>query len=417
MKSQRHMAGIAREGQVSEQNMQHFMSQSPWSGKGLIGQIQQAIVERPELAGGMLILDESADEKSGEKSAGASRQHNGRMGKIDESQVGVYLAYAKHEHWMLWDGCLFLPERWFSASAAERRVKAEIPSERYFQTKVELGWQLIAKAKATGLTFEAVAFDSLYGRSYWLRERCDQASIEYYADIPNNYTLYRKAPILEFEQNTNGKPSHKFTIVGQAALKASDFVRLPQTNWEPITLRPNERGQLRVEFARYPVWSVSSTGNVRQETLLLKREGPTIRYSLTNAPPSTDLPTLAYRKCQRYFIERSLQDAKSELGMADFQALKYRAWEHHLALTLTASWFIAETRLDWAIDSPPDPQLRQDYAIDVLPHLSMANMRDLLRAVLPLRQLSQQEAAALVVQHLDNRTRSRRSRLKNQPEL
>ena len=75
---------------------------------------------------------------------------------------------------------------------------------------------------------------------------------------------------------------------------------------------------------------------------MLKREGQTIRYSLTNAPPSTDLATLAHRKCQRYFVERSLQDAKSELGMADFQALKYRAWEHHLALTLLASWFIAD---------------------------------------------------------------------------
>ena len=167
-----------------------------------------------------------------------------------------------------------------------------------------------------------MAFDSLYGRSYWLRERCEQAAIEYYADIPNNYPLYRQAPVLEFEQGKRGKPTRKFTIIGQGALKAADFARLPHTVWEDITLRPTERGQLRVEFSRYQVWTVSSIGTVREETLLLKREGPTIRYSLTNAPPATDLATLADRKCQRYFVERSLQDAKSELGMADFQALK-----------------------------------------------------------------------------------------------
>jgi len=412
MKGSRTMADIAREAQVGEQNMQHFMSNSPWSGLALIEHVQHAIVERPELQGGMLILDESADEKSGDTYAGAGRQHNGRMGKVDECQVGVYLAYAKNQHWTLWDGCLFIPEKWFSASAAQRRTKAGIPGERSFQTKVELGWQMMEQAKAAGLTFEAVAFDSLYGRSYWLRERCTQAALEYYADIPNNYSLYRQAPVLEFEQGKRGKPTRKFKIVGQEALTAADFARLPQTVWETITLRPTERGQMQVEFARYRVWTVSSTGTVREETLLLKREGLTIRYSLTNAPPSTPLAILADRKCQRYFVERSLQDAKSELGMADFQALKYRAWDHHLALTIAASWFIAETRLEWAAEFPPDAQLLRDYETEVLPRLSMSNVCELLRAVLPLRQLSSQEAAALVIQHLDNRTRSRRSRLR-----
>ena len=407
------MADIAREAQIGEQNMQHFMSYSPWSGRALIEQVQQAICERRELQGGVLILDESADEKSGDSSAGAGRQHNGRMGKVDESQVGVYLAYAKQEHWSLWDGCLFIPEAWFSATAARRRAKAEIPDERSFQTKVELGWQMIERANATGLSFEAVAFDSLYGRSYWLRERCEQAGLEYYADIPNNYPLYRQAPVLVFEQGKRGKPSKKFTVVEQVALQAADYARLPQTVWEKIILRPTERGQMQVEFARYTVWTVNSTGTVRQETLLLKREGQTIRYSLTNAPPPTPLASLADRKCQRYFVERSLQDAKPELGMADFQALKYRAWEHHLALTLVASWFIANTRLDWSEEFPPDSQLLRDYETEVLPALSMSNVCEMLRAALPLRQLSTQEAAALVIQHLDNPTRSRRSRLRN----
>ena len=103
--------------------------------------------------------------------------------------------------------------------------------------------------------------------------------------------------------------------------------------------------------------------------------------------------------------------------MADFQALKYRAWEHHLALTLLASWFIAETLLDWAEEFPADARLAQDYETDLLPGLSMANVCELLRASLPLRQLSIEQAAALVVQHLDNRTRSRRSRLKRHPDL
>ena len=166
----------------------------------------------------------------------------------------------------------------------------------------------------------------------------------------------------------------------------------------------------------YRVWVVSTKGIVRQETLLMKRETKTMRYSLTNAADATSLLTLAQRKTQRYFVERSIQDAKSELGMDEFRAIKYRAWQHHLALTILASWFIAETRLDWQDEQPRDPGLTEDYEIDVLPALSMANVRELLRATLPLRQLSPLEAANLVVKHLDNRTRSRRSRLKKHPE-
>jgi len=177
MKGSRTMAEVAREGQVAEQKRQHFMSYSPWSSRAVIEYMQQAIMERPELEGGVLILDESADEKSGDSVAGAGRQHNGRMGKVDESQVGVYLAYTKNQHWTLWDGCLFIPERWFSPEAAPRRVKAEIPSERTFRTKIELGWQMIERAKTTGLTFEAVAFDSLYGRSHWLRQQWSRSTL------------------------------------------------------------------------------------------------------------------------------------------------------------------------------------------------------------------------------------------------
>ena len=379
----------------------------------MIKQVQQAVCEREELAGGMLMLDESADVKYGDSSAGSSRQHNGRLGKVEQSQVGVYLSYAKDGVWTLIDGELFLTEKWFSKGYAGRRAKADIPSERrVFQTKIELGWQMIGRAQAAGLPFVAVAFDSLYGRSCWLREQCEQAGIEYDADIPANQGLYLEPPILEFERNKRGKPSKKFSVVGQEAVKASELAQLPATQWETLTLRPTERGMLTGDFAMHPVRTVSTTGIIRQETLLMKRETKKIRYSLTNAPGDTPLLTLAQRKCQRYFVERSIQDAKSELGMDEFRAIKYRAWQHHLALTILASWFIAETRLDWEEEHPRDPSLTEDYEIDVLPALSMANVREMLRATLPLKQLSPLEVANLVVKHLDNRTRSRRSRLR-----
>ena len=177
-------------------------------------------------------------------------------------------------------------------------------------------------------------------------------------------------------------------------------------------MRPNERGMLRAKFVRLRVWTVRDDGSLREEWLLIRQDKKRITYSLCNASKTTSLLTMAQRKSQRYFIERSNQDAKSEFGWDEFQAIKYKAWEHHLALTIMASWFITETRLEWAQKYERDPALLEKYETDVLPTLSVANVRELLRATMPLPQLSTFQAAELVVKHLDNRTRSRKSRLR-----
>jgi SRSO17 transposase len=378
----------------------------------MIEQMQGEVSQRPEMKGGMLILDESANAKSGEMSAGVGRQHNGRLGKVDECQVGVFLTYTKDGIWTWVDGELFLPEKWLSDAYSTRREKIGIPSERTFQTKIELGWQMIQRAQAAGLQFEAVAFDSLYGRNTWLRDQCQAHGIEYYGDVPNNQLVYLSEPEVIYPLTKHNRPAKHPQVVGQIPLTVQSLVEHQQLTWQTLSIRNSERGILVTDFARQQVWTVDKDGTMRPETLLVRRDPHRLTYTLTNAPLHTPLLTLAQRKTQRSFIESSIQDAKSELGWDEFQAIKYRAWEHQLALTLLASWFIAETRLDWRAEHPQDPTLFQDYETDALPHLSMANVRELLRATLPLPQLSVEDAALLVGKHLDNRTRSRRSRLK-----
>jgi len=95
-------------------------------------------------------------------------------------------------------------------------------------------------------------------------------------------------------------------------------------------------------------------------------------------------------------------------------ARKYRAWMHHTALDALALWFIAQTKLEWANIYPRDPNLLHQLEVKVLPALSVANVRQMLQAVLPLKQLSPQQATALVIKHLVNRSLSTRSRLKEQ---
>lgn len=414
MQTGRTMANIGRKTDVSKQNMHHFMSNSPWSGPTLVAAVQDEVKQHPAFqSGAMLILDESAEEKAGDHSAGAARQHNGRLGKVEMSQVGVFLSLATPRAHTWIDGELYVPKRWFDDAYVERRENAGMPKHRTFQTKPELGWQMIQRVVANQVSFEAVVMDDLYGRNDVLRQRLDHAGIEYYGDIPANTTVYLDEPQISYPKTKRGKRSKRPRVVATQRYEARQLLHHPALNWTTITLRPNERGMLVAQFARCRVWTVHGT-HCRQEWLLIRRDGPRITYVLSNASQETGLETMAWRKSHRYFIERDNQDAKSEMGWDEFQATKYRAWEHQLALTILASWFIAETRLDWMERFERDPALLEQYEVDVLPMLSVGNVRELLRAAMPLPQLSTQEAAALVVEHLANRTRSRRSRLRRQ---
>ena len=234
----------------------------------------------------------------------------------------------------------------------------------------------------------------------------------FYADLPESALVYRQPPTLD----ANGQ------VVGQTAVAIKTLSTARETQWQTVNIRPADRGSLRTDFTRIPVWTFQPNGTICAETLLMRRDKRRLVYTLTNTAPELPLETLAFRKSERYFVERSIQDAKSELGWDDLQAIKLQAWQHQLALTLLASGFIAETRLDWRKQYPPDPTLleeydRDDILMDVLPELSVANVRELLRAALPLPQLSPEEAVALVMSHLDNRNRSRRSKLKRQRGL
>ncbi len=412
METKRNINNIARATGVPEQNMQQFISDSPWSGYDLIAVLQQDIGCHPQYQQeSVLLIDESADEKAGEHSAGAGRQHNGRLGKIEMSQVGVFLSLTNNGYHTWVDGELFFPEKWFTDAYAAQRKRIGLPEERTFATKLELAWQMVKRVQENGVPFCAVDFDTLYGRAGWLRDALNQEGIEYYADVPNNTKVYLSPPHVTYPLTKRGTPSKNHEIIG-TTYTVKELKYHSQTKWKKITLRPNERGVLRAKFARLRVWTVRDDGSLRAEWLLIRRDKKRITYSLSNAPETTSLLTMARRKSQRYFIERSNQDAKSELGWDEFQAIKYRAWEHNLALTIMASWFVTETRLEWAQKYERDPELLEKYETDVLPALSMANVRELLRATMPLPQLSPLQAAELVIKHLDNRTRSRKSRLR-----
>jgi SRSO17 transposase len=415
LEEKRNITHISRKVGIESQNMQQFISDSPWSGPGLLQAVQAQIKQHPVWEQeAILVIDESADEKAGETSAGAGRQYNGRLGKVDICQVGVFAALVTPEVNVWLDGELFILEKWFEAEATAKRKQVGIPDERFFQTKPQLAWQIIQRAQANGVPFVAVAMDDLYGRNWELCAQLDRAGIEYYGDIPANTGVYLEKPTIEWPLTKRGKRSKRYQVVSGQRYEVRQLQYREDLKWVRLTLRPCARGELKADFARCRVWLVNKNGQPYQRWLLFCRQNKQMTYALSNAAAETSLETMARRKSHRYFIERSNQDAKSELGWGEFEAIKYRAWEHHLALTILASWFIADTRLDWMMRHQRDPALLWQLETDVLPLLSVGNVRELFRAALPLPQSSLEETMDLVIEHLINRTRSRNSCLRKQ---
>ena len=401
MKERRNFANIERrvKPESDGQNLQQFMSDSPWSSQAVYQQIQKEIRAESALQkGGVLILDESADEKAGEASAGAARQWNGRQGKLDICQVATCLAFAHPVTglWTLVDSELFLPEHWFDEVHKELREKLVIPAERVFQTKPELGLVMIRRAVERGLPFQRIAADDLYGRNRAFR--AGLSNWLYALDVPENTLVCLSA-----------RASKRFPVMNLAVRK--------KTRWHRVEVRSVERGLLAADFAVERVWTPNQEGQLEALWLVMRRDSDgRLSFTLLNDPPDTAPKVLIQASCQRHFVECVFEEAKSELGWDDFCAQKFRAWEHHTALTAAALWFIAQVKLDWKQHYQRDPSLNEVFELEVLPNLSTANVREFLQAILPLPKLGVEQARRLVVKHFVHRARSTSSRRKKQRE-
>jgi SRSO17 transposase len=404
MQQQRNYANIARSllgPDADGQNLQQFMSDSPWSTEAVFRQVQADVKARPCLHGGTLTVDESGDERAGQQSAGAAHQYLGREGKTETGQVGVTLGYYKEGTWVMVDAELYLPRVWMDAEHAALRERWHVPAERRFLTKPQLAAQMILAAHANGLPFEVVSCDTTYGENEVFRATLDTAGILYIGDVPETTMVYLQEPPQDAGRDAPG------------AVLLRDLAKDPQTHWERVAVREAERGPLICLCAARRVWTRWADGSVHQEWAFLHRRADgKLKVSLSNAGADVELNWLAEGRANRYFAERIYQDAKSEAGWDELVARKYRAWMHHTALDAVVLWFIAETKLDWAENRPRDPVLAAELEVTSLPALSMANVRELLRVALPLPVLSEEEALRLVTRHLVHRSRSKASRLR-----
>lgn len=324
----------------NNQNLQHFITESPWDEKGVIKQIQY---DTSELTGdekeGALSVDGVAFPKQGNKSVGVSRQWCGRLGKVENCQVGVFLGYSdNHGNRILMGKRLYLPKEW--AEDDKRREEAGVPEEIEFKTKPELGLDLIHEAVENNVPFGWINGDTAYGRSIKFRESLDGDDLTYMLDIPCDTLVWLPGWI----DSSTGKPHRPPKRVDELKdeLDSSQMVR--------VFIRDTYRGELWTNVSTLRVHPVKDNEPMEEEWLVIRddeNKDNKTRYQFSNASPNTSLKKLVNMSARRYWIERAIEDAKGEVGMADYEVRKWKGWHHHMTMSLLAILFLLEWKLEF----------------------------------------------------------------------
>lgn len=321
------------------QSIQQFISDSPWSADALFKAVARRAAERlGDHRDTTLCIDESAHTKKGKSSCGVSRQYNGRLGKRDNCQVGVHSSLQNNGHRALIGAELYLSEEWIEDTS--RCLKAGVPEERIKQgmlSKIDLARKLVTDALKAGVRFGCVCVDALYGRDRAFRAFLRDLDLTYCCDVPCNTLVIEVGGAAQ-----SGKPAAQRVSVLADKLMADS--RQPAAR---IDLREGENGSVSAKVWARRVLVERPDHDGHDEEWLIIRSMPdgTLKFTLSNAPASVSLSQLAKWSASRFYVERAFQDAKSHVGMGDYQFRGWTAWHHHMAMVCLATLFLMEERL------------------------------------------------------------------------
>jgi SRSO17 transposase len=321
------------------QGLQKFIGQAPWDHKPLLSELARQVGQSLGEPTGVLVFDPSAFVKQGTKSVGVQRQWCGRLGKVENCQVGVFLGYVSHTGHALVDSRLYLPREW--TKDRKRMSEAGVPRGVRFATRHELALQMLDERGAL-LPHRWVAGDDEMGRSSWFRQQLRQRGERYLLAVPSN-TLVRDL--------VADAPPYS----GQGRRKKAPFVRadvwraaLAGDAWETVEVRDGEKGPLVTQVA-WTLVQAKCEGKASDvaESLLVFREQQSDGswkhdYLLSNEVASSPPAEMAWVYKAEHRIEECIKQAKGEAGLADYQVRTWEGWHHHQCLSLLATWFLCE---------------------------------------------------------------------------
>lgn len=378
------------------QSLQHFLSHSEWDARAVLDQVaKQADRHLGGGADSCLLLDESAFAKKGIKSVGVARQWSGRLGKVDNCQVAVFACLAQGASSTLIDTRLYLPKEW--AEDPERCLAAGVPLQEIpFKSKADLALEMVVHARHNGVRFSWVGIDGGYGKEPDFLRRLEDHGEVFVAEIHKDQKIYLEDPDPYLPEKKVAGGRKPVQLEARSVSQRVDvwLKAQPSELWQVVTVRSGSKGMLQVEALQAFVWLWNGReSKARHWRLVATRElrsPETIKYALSNVCEETSLERVVQMQRQRFWIERSFEDAKSESGMADYQVRGWLAWHHHMALVMMAMLFMLEEKLIQ----------KESY-----PLLSCGDIEVLLAHFLPRRDVT----VAEVVRQMEARHKARQA--------
>jgi SRSO17 transposase len=375
------------------QGIQKFIGHVPWGHQPLLMTLARQVGAGLGEPDGVIVFDPSGFAKKGTESVGVARQWCGRLGKVENCQVGIYMGYVSRKGHAIVNVRLYLPEEW--AKDRARRTKAGVPKAIKFQTRHELALQMLDE-QGEVLPHSWVAGDDEMGRPSGFRLALRGRGQRYLLAVPSN-TLVRALDVPLPPYSGHGRrPKNPFTRVDHWC------AAVPEASWTTIEVRDGEKGPLVVEAVKCPVQARTETGGTGpDEVLFITRERQADGsfkhdYHLSNADPGVDLTELARVAKAAHRIEECFERAKGEAGLGDYQVRNWIAWHHHQTLSLLAAWFLTE---EARRGKNPDPRLdlAAAEAVDRRDHRGTPRHQRPVGALTPMHPLAGAERASQVL--------------------
>lgn len=337
---------------------QQFISNSNWDCDGLqkdialeCSQVLSAQKQKNKKPIGY-IVDESSHLKKGKMSVGVTRQYAGVIGKVDNCQVGVYASLVNEKYASIINERLFLSKNWIDDS--ERCKKAGIPEEyQNYKTKPNLALDMIKQDIKRGVIFDWIGGDGLYGHNTELCKGLDDLGQFFVLDVHKDEAIYVEEPSFYVPKKKSGSGRKPTKLkADKKSIRLDKLINQIQDNeWRFEEIRDTTKGKLKLYVYKIQVWTWDSKEEKARKRILVitktTEKKAKIKYSFSNGELNEySHQEYAYFVAQRYWVERTFDNAKNELGMSDYQTRKWKSWHHHHSLIMLASVFIMRQQID-----------------------------------------------------------------------
>lgn len=309
-------------GDATPKNIQHFIGRAKWNANEVRDDLHSYVVKQIGDPEGVLIVDETGFLKKGSKSAGVTRQYSGTAGRIENSQIGVFMAYRSKKGHTLFDRELYLPKAW--TDDRPRCQEANIPNEVTFATKPELARRMLKRAFADNIPASWVVADEVYGSDSKLRRLLEKQGLGYVVTVPCNQHLF----------------------LDGIRTRVDDHVKnLPVNAWKKLSCGDGTKGK------RYYHWAYLKFGSLtdaKMQSGLLVRRSLTnpedLAYFFTSSPLGTKVQKLVTIAGSRWAIEECFEQAKQETGLDEYEVRSWHAWYRHITLSMFAHAMLVAIR-------------------------------------------------------------------------